>query len=365
MIKLVKLLLTFSEKVDGAILQNFVGPSKRKMDVLRVAKLKKYKEDILLNYQPLHKEIYTMDAQNFFTPSFLSAIQENTEAAFKSIMHEPRPGIYTFDMLQPLFCQKLISEVIHYEKWILETKRKILRPSLMNKYGVVLDDFGLTPILDTFVTDFIRPIAGVFYTEFGGSSLDSHHGFVVEYGNSKAVKVELHVDDAEVSLNVCLGAKDFSGGQLFFRGVRCHEHTNSGTQPEPEEIFNHCHVPGRAILHLGCNRHGVKPVTSGNGINFVLWCRSSTYRGLVKTKRDFSSWCRECKRKKEEEEETMHQVKRVKQEPEWKRHLELLLKREMLSSFSFYAFGLFQKEMANDDDHARNIAYASKVSLFF
>jgi len=34
-----------------------------------------------------------------------------------------------------------------------------------------------------------------------------------------------------VTLNVCLG-KQFSGGELFFRGVRCEKHVNVETQPE-------------------------------------------------------------------------------------------------------------------------------------
>lgn len=40
-----------------------------------------------------------------------------------------------------------------------------------------------------------------------------------------------HVDDSEVTLNVCLG-KQFIGGELFFRGVRCEKHVNSDTSPE-------------------------------------------------------------------------------------------------------------------------------------
>lgn len=39
------------------------------------------------------------------------------------------------------------------------------------------------------------------------------------------------MDDSEVTLNVCLG-KQFSGGELFFRGVRCEKHVNTETQPE-------------------------------------------------------------------------------------------------------------------------------------
>lgn len=39
------------------------------------------------------------------------------------------------------------------------------------------------------------------------------------------------MDDSEVTLNVCLG-KEFSGGELFFRGSRCEKHVNTGSQPE-------------------------------------------------------------------------------------------------------------------------------------
>ena len=55
-----------------------------------------------------------MDAEKFFTPSFLRAVKENTEASFRSIMAEPRKGLYTFEMLQPQFCEMLMSEVSHF-----------------------------------------------------------------------------------------------------------------------------------------------------------------------------------------------------------------------------------------------------------
>lgn len=45
------------------------------------------------------------------------------------------------------------------------------------------------------------------------------------------INVGFHVDDSEVTLNVCLG-KQFSGGELYFRGIRCDKHVNSGSRPE-------------------------------------------------------------------------------------------------------------------------------------
>lgn len=61
--------------------------------------------------QRLHVELYNMHPTNFFVPSFLKAINENTEQAFRNIMSEPSPGIFTFEMLQPRFCEMLLAEV--------------------------------------------------------------------------------------------------------------------------------------------------------------------------------------------------------------------------------------------------------------
>ncbi|KAJ8550803.1 hypothetical protein K7X08_000173 [Anisodus acutangulus] len=47
-------------------------------DRARVQKHREYRQKILSNYQPLHRELYTMHAASFFVPSFLKAVNENT-----------------------------------------------------------------------------------------------------------------------------------------------------------------------------------------------------------------------------------------------------------------------------------------------
>ncbi|XP_022716472.1 uncharacterized PKHD-type hydroxylase At1g22950-like isoform X1 [Durio zibethinus] len=263
----------------------------------RVQRHREYRQKIISHYQPLHRELYAMHASNFFVPSFLKAINENKVESFRSIMAEPTLGVFTFEMLQPRFCEMWLSEVENFEKWVQETKFRIMRPNTMNKFGAVLDDFGLETMLDKLMEDFIRPISKVFFSDVGGSTLDSHHGFVVEYGIDRDVELGFHVDDSEVTLNVCLG-KQFSGGELFFRGVRCDKHVNTETQSD--EILDYSHVPGRAVLHRGRHRHGARATTSGHRVNLLLWCRSSVFRELRKYQKDFSSWCGECQREKKE-----------------------------------------------------------------
>ncbi|KAF4350983.1 hypothetical protein F8388_021690 [Cannabis sativa] len=207
---------------------------------VRVHRHKEYKQKIMANYQPLHRELYAMHAENFFVPSFLRAISENTEESFRSMIIEPSQGVYIFEMLQPRFCELLFDEVENFERWVHDTKFRIMRPNTMNKYGAVLDDFGMESMLDKLMNEFIRPMSKVFFSDVGGSSLDLHHGFVVEYGMDRDVELGFHVDDSEVTLN---------------------------------ESFDYSHVPGRAVLHRGRHRHGARATTSGNRINLILWCR--------------------------------------------------------------------------------------------
>ena len=104
----------------------------------------------------------------------------------------------------------LIFQVEHFERWVAEARIKIMRPNTMNKYGAVLDDIGMENMLNQLMCKFISPMAScewgndvtgiileilqhfavtdskcvgfpVLFMEVGGSSLDTHHGFVVEY----------------------------------------------------------------------------------------------------------------------------------------------------------------------------------------
>ncbi|XP_061374570.1 2-oxoglutarate and iron-dependent oxygenase domain-containing protein CP2-like [Gastrolobium bilobum] len=280
-------------KYMNEILLDYLPPGVRNRD----QKQRKYRQRIISNYQPLHRQLYTIDPTTFFVPMFLKAISDNTDQSFRSIMSEPAPGIFTFEMLQPHFCELLLSEVENFEKWVNEAKFQVMRPNTMNKYGVVLDDFGLQTMLDKLMENFICPLSKVFFAEVGGSTLDSHHGFIVEYGKDRDADLGFHVDDSEVTLNVCLG-RQFSGGDLFFRGMRCEKHVH--TDSHSEEIFDYSHVPGRAVLHHGCHRHGARATTSGHRVNLLLWCRSSAFREMKRYKTDFSSWCAECNQKKKE-----------------------------------------------------------------
>ncbi|KAF3609711.1 hypothetical protein DY000_02050113 [Brassica cretica] len=78
--------------------------------MLQAQKHSDYRSKIVSNYQPLHRELYNLVPRLCFVPSFLKAINENTEDSFRSIISEASPGVFVFDMLLPSFCEMMLAE---------------------------------------------------------------------------------------------------------------------------------------------------------------------------------------------------------------------------------------------------------------
>ena len=66
-----------------------------------------------------------------------------------------------------------------------------------------------------FRIDYLMPISQLLFPEWVGQGLDSHRVFVVKYAMNEDLDLSYHFDNAEVTINVCLG-RDFSGGELYF-----------------------------------------------------------------------------------------------------------------------------------------------------
>jgi hypothetical protein len=240
------------------------------------------------HYTPLHPHLFTLH-QEMFVPSLVRAVGDGRAETLRRAVTEVHPGVYAFDMLRRRFCADLLEEIAFFERWCEENEMPLIRPNTMNNYGAVLDTFGFQEMLQQLMLDYVSPFAALFYRDVGGDALDSHHGFVVAYEPGKDVALDFHVDASDVTLNVCLG-KEFTEGELFFRGVRC------GLCQQmpwlPREEFQIAHVPGRAILHRGRHRHGALPITGGARYNLILWCNSSRYDGQHDRQHDpaFCGW---------------------------------------------------------------------------
>jgi len=138
----------------------------------------------------------------------------------------------------------------------------------MNQYGVIINSIGMQPFVDALQRR-LQPMGELLYPG-PGHEWDGHHSFVVKYTIGEDVGLDMHTDDSDVTFNVCLG-KEFTDGVLQVcgrMGEVDHRKAKKGIN----------HVIGRCIIHLGKQRHGAKPITSGERMNFIMWMRSSTYR---------------------------------------------------------------------------------------
>lgn len=145
------------------------------------------------------------------------------------------------------------------------------RPNSMNRYGLILNDIGLESQFDGLMRRFIQPFASLLLVrETGGCALDTHHSFMVQYMQGEDVKLDMHTDDSEVTLNVNI-CDEFEGAGLTFCGLY-------GSEQRRKVSRQYAHVRGRAVIHAGLHTHGADDIASGRRFNIIVWCRSSEFR---------------------------------------------------------------------------------------
>ena len=182
-------------------------------------------------------------------------------------VEEISPGIFCFDLFTPEFCDLLIAEFDSFEATTLPRRR----PNTMNKFGLILNEIGLEPVMSDLLKRFIEPLCSqLFPTEKVAMGLDHHHTFVVVYSQTGDKGLDMHHDASEVTVNVCLG-RDFTGSGLVFCG-------EAGKPDHRKHRHTYSHQKGKAIIHLGRQRHGADNISSGERINLIMWARSSAFR---------------------------------------------------------------------------------------
>lgn len=104
--------------------------------------------------------------------------------------------------------------------------------------------------------------------------LDSQRAFTVSYEPHKDQALNLHFDNAEVTINVCLG-DDFVQGSLYFGAMRTEVPPQRASN---KSFFEYIHEPYMGVMHRGQHLHGALPIEEGRRVNMVVWLRSSTVR---------------------------------------------------------------------------------------
>jgi len=167
---------------------------------------------------------------------------------FVPLIDEPCPGVFVFRALTPSYCEQLLKEI---------EKHDSVAPNSMNKYGLVLQEVGLGGLCAQILTRLVNPLTRRFYPRIG--NMYNYHGFIVHYDPRKQRSLDVHHDESDVTLNVCLGRK-FTGGKLLFR------------DDDGKILAKIDHKVGQAVLHLGTHLHQAQNIRTGTRSNLILWC---------------------------------------------------------------------------------------------
>lgn len=182
---------------------------------------------------------------------------------------------------------------------LLEVDRRLAEkasrtsPNSMHDHGAMLSGLGLVGVVDDLLDGVpgLRALLKERFGEVGGAAIDHHHSYMVDYGREGDEDLGFHVDDSEVTLNLCLG-ETFSGAELVMMGRRCDLHRQTPVIAHQEvEIL---HEPGFLVVHAGRHRHRVDPIRRGRRRNLIAWLRSSSYRGAEGNRQDQAecpAWC--------------------------------------------------------------------------
>lgn len=85
---------------------------------------------------------------------------------------------------------------------------------------MLLNELGFdTSFLRELRVNYLSSIAQLLLPEWFGEGLDSHKAFTVKYKSDEDLDLSYHFDNAEITLNICLG-RDFEEGSLYFGNMR-------------------------------------------------------------------------------------------------------------------------------------------------
>jgi len=259
-------------------------------------------------YEPLHPEFFeAVFRHEWLSEPFAAALRDGSEAALRSVLcHEVPDRVVSFEMFRPSFCEALVEELLHYEACGMP----VTRPNSMNAYGVIVNEIGMRPLIDDLQLRHLLPLTRLLFPEEGGgftkhhsfmvthhepnpnpdpdpadpdpnpdpdpnSNLNPSHAFVptdivlstptpqVRYKQGEDLGLDMHHDDSDVTLNVCLG-RQFTGATLSFCG-------GFGATDHRKHTHTYHHRVGRAVLHLGTHRHGADDIVSGERYNLIVW----------------------------------------------------------------------------------------------
>ncbi|KAJ9451439.1 hypothetical protein DIPPA_52099 [Diplonema papillatum] len=214
-----------------------------------------------------HKSLYTAEGiETYVSPGVKAAVSSGDETAILShVSHTAASEVYAIELFTPDFRRDFLEELTHWNN----SGIPIRRPNGMNRYGMILGDFGFDDALNRVARKYVGPIAQALYPAFvGATDIVEQYTFTIRYSEGGDLSLSPHTDASAVTLNLCLGT-EFSGGAISFYGEPGMSATDKSTNlPNPSIIESKL---GVALIHRGLHKHSASPLVHGERYNMVMW----------------------------------------------------------------------------------------------
>jgi len=248
----------------------------------------------------LHKDIFDPEQwKRWIDPTLLNAIaawrrkkEEGASNDFSMVDLDAfpeckveAPGIISFPAFTDEFCEALVAEVKHYKSLDMPGRA----PNSMNNYGLILNEVGMRPVFSALLREVFLPLGAKTFGDeadrartihgistgtenWGGSSLDDHHTFVVLYQTDGDKHLDMHIDECDVTFNFAITSHEhFEGSDLTFCGM-------FDADTHRKYHYEYKHVKGRCVLHSGKRRHGALDIEKGERASLIMWTKSKAFR---------------------------------------------------------------------------------------
>lgn len=302
----------------------------RQLEAVREEKRSRQaQESALQSYVPKHPALGDQETLlAALHPAVRAAIDRGSKIALRALLREEVPGVYSFALFSPEFCQRVVEEVQHFSQWrAAALEAGTPGAAALPARTAPLAQAGLRDIAVELLDRVIRPIAAVLFDDVSLLlSSDPPHPLTLAApcpafvptctvrgrvpGLGPGLRRRLrgaarrrdpepdahqpraphgrqrgHAQRVPWCVPGCRSAcaagasaphgvragRDFRGGELVFRGLRGSEREGHAERAVVLEA-------GRAVLHRGQHLHEVLPVKGGDRHAMILWSRSSRFR---------------------------------------------------------------------------------------
>mmetsp|Transcript_29088 Transcript_29088/g.64054 ORF Transcript_29088/g.64054 Transcript_29088/m.64054 type:complete len:391 (+) Transcript_29088:45-1217(+) len=245
------------------------------------------RRQLLQSYKPRHAtDILLKEPREIVDEALATALRSGGPLP-EELVTEESPGVFSFQLLDSTLCHLLVQESSAFLDWSREQQAAGAPGSEFLQTGIcVVDHLGKAGehVLNSIFELIMQPLSARLFAETGGASLDYRYGYIIGYGNEAERSKDRsivrqgfisHIDDSEVTLNVCLrNPKQFTGGRLMLQHLR-----GSSKEGQLEKTMEL--KLGRAVMHRGVHMHEVEGVTSGQRQVLIMWTRSSEFRAAT------------------------------------------------------------------------------------